>query len=77
MGILAAFVFAAQMINFPVVGGTSGHLVGGALVAILIGPWASVLVMTCVCTVVLMAAAKWVAGMGRLSNEPNGRMNSD
>jgi cobalt/nickel transport system permease protein len=48
MGILAAFVFAAQMINFPVAGGTSGHLLGGLLVAILIGPWAAVLVMTTV-----------------------------
>jgi cobalt/nickel transport system permease protein len=48
MGILAAFVFAAQMINFPVTGGTSGHLLGGALVAILLGPWAAVLVMTAV-----------------------------
>jgi len=48
MGILAAFVFAAQMINFPVAGGTSGHLLGGALVAILLGPWAAVLVMTSV-----------------------------
>lgn len=48
MGILAAFVFAAQMINFPVLGGTSGHLLGGVLVAILLGPWASVLMMTCV-----------------------------
>ncbi|MCC7206828.1 MAG: energy-coupling factor ABC transporter permease [Anaerolineae bacterium] len=48
MGILAAFVFAAQMINFPVAGGTSGHLLGGALVAILIGPWAASLVMTAV-----------------------------
>lgn len=48
MGILAAFVFAAQMINFPVAGGTSGHLLGGALIAVLLGPWATVLVMTCV-----------------------------
>lgn len=51
MGILAAFVFAAQMINFPVVGGTSGHLLGGTLVAILLGPWAATLVMTSVITV--------------------------
>jgi cobalt/nickel transport system permease protein len=50
MGILAAFVFAAQMINFPVAGGTSGHLLGGTLVAILLGPWAAVLVMTSVVT---------------------------
>ncbi|MCC6804964.1 MAG: energy-coupling factor ABC transporter permease [Anaerolineae bacterium] len=48
MGILAAFVFAAQMINFPVAGGTSGHLLGGALIAVLLGPWTTVLVMTCV-----------------------------
>lgn len=48
MGILAAFVFAAQMLNFPVAGGTSGHLLGSALVAILIGPWAMIIVMACV-----------------------------
>ncbi len=48
MGILAAFIFAAQMINFPVAGGTSGHLLGGALAAILMGPWAAVLIMTSV-----------------------------
>ncbi|MBI5960630.1 MAG: energy-coupling factor ABC transporter permease, partial [Chloroflexi bacterium] len=51
MGILAAFVFAAQMINFPVAGGTSGHLLGGTLVAILLGPWAAVLVMTSVVSI--------------------------
>src|SRR5210317_1239568 len=48
MGIMAAFIFAAQMINFPVAGGTSGHLLGGALAAIILGPWAGMLVMTCV-----------------------------
>jgi cobalt/nickel transport system permease protein len=48
MGVLAAFIFAAQMLNFPVIGGTSGHLVGAALAAIFLGPWAGVLVMTCV-----------------------------
>jgi len=48
MGILAAFIFAAQMLNFPILGGTSGHLIGAALAAILLGPWAAVLVMTCV-----------------------------
>jgi cobalt/nickel transport system permease protein len=51
MGVLAAFVFAAQMINFPVAGGTSGHLIGGTLTAILVGPWAAVLVMTTVVAV--------------------------
>jgi len=48
MGIMAAFIFAAQMINFPVAGGTSGHLLGGALAAIVLGPWAAILVMTSV-----------------------------
>lgn len=48
MGVLAAFVFAAQMLNFPVAGGTSGHLLGATLVAIFLGPWAMMIVMTCV-----------------------------
>jgi cobalt/nickel transport system permease protein len=48
MGIMAAFIFAAQMINFPVLGGTSGHLLGGVLAAITLGPWAGMLVMTAV-----------------------------
>lgn len=48
MGIMAAFVFAAQMLNFPVAGGTSGHFLGGALAAIMLGPWAGILVMTAV-----------------------------
>jgi cobalt/nickel transport system permease protein len=48
MGVLAAFIFAAQMMNFPVAGGTSGHMLGGALAAILLGPWAAIIVMTSV-----------------------------
>jgi cobalt/nickel transport system permease protein len=48
MGVMAAFVLAAQMLNFPVLGGTSGHLVGGALLAILLGPMAGFLTMTTV-----------------------------
>lgn len=48
MGVLAAFIFAAQMLNFPVAGGTSGHFVGAALAAILLGPWAGLLIMSCV-----------------------------
>ncbi len=47
-GLTAAFVFAAQMINFPVGVGTSGHLMGGALAAVLVGPWTAVLVMSVV-----------------------------
>ena len=46
MGVMAAFIFAAQMLNFPVAGGTSGHLLGGALAAITLGPWAGMLAMT-------------------------------
>lgn len=48
MGILGAFIFAAQAINFPVAAGTSGHLLGGALAAILMGPWAASLMMAAV-----------------------------
>ena len=51
MGVMAAFIFAAQMFNFPVAGGTSGHLLGGVLAAILLGPWAGTLVMACVVAV--------------------------
>jgi cobalt/nickel transport system permease protein len=42
-GLVAAFVFAAQMLNFPVGAGTSGHLLGGALAAVLVGPWTATL----------------------------------
>ena len=48
MGVMGAFIFAAQMLNFPVAGGTSGHLIGAALAAILLGPWAATIVMACV-----------------------------
>jgi cobalt/nickel transport system permease protein len=51
LGVTAAFIFAAQMFNFQVVGGTSGHLLGGVLAAVLLGPWAGTLVMTCVVAV--------------------------
>lgn len=47
-GLVAAFVFALQMLNFPVAGGTSGHLMGGVLAAVLIGPWTGLLAVTCV-----------------------------
>jgi cobalt/nickel transport system permease protein len=48
LGLSAAFLFAAQMVNFPVAGGTSGHLLGGVLVAALLGPAAGVVVLTAV-----------------------------
>ena len=51
LGLAAAFVFAAQMLNFPVAGGTSGHLIGGVLAATLLGPSAAVIVLTSVLVV--------------------------
>jgi cobalt/nickel transport system permease protein len=45
MGVLSAFVFAAQMVNLPNVGGTSSHFLGGTLVGVLLGPWAGLVVM--------------------------------
>jgi cobalt/nickel transport system permease protein len=51
MGVMAAFIFAAQMFNFPVAGGTSGHLLGGVLAAVLLGPWVGTLVMASVIAV--------------------------
>ncbi len=51
MGVLAATIFAGQMLNFSVTGGTSGHLLGAALATILLGPWAAVVVMTTVVSI--------------------------
>jgi cobalt/nickel transport system permease protein len=51
MGVMGAFIFAAQMLNFPIAGGTSGHLIGAALAAVLLGPWAAAIVMSCVLTI--------------------------
>lgn len=48
MGVMAAFIFAAQMLNFPVFGGTSGHLLGATLAVVMLGPWPAVLVMTAI-----------------------------
>jgi cobalt/nickel transport system permease protein len=48
MGLVGAFIFAAQMFNFPVAAGTSGHLLGGVLAGYLLGPWAGTIVMTTV-----------------------------
>lgn len=50
-GMTAAFVFAVQMMNFPVAAGTSGHLMGGVLAAVLVGPWVAVLCLTTVLVV--------------------------
>lgn len=48
IALMGAFIFAAQMINFPVMGATSGHFLGGALAAMLFGPWVGVILMSCV-----------------------------
>jgi cobalamin biosynthesis protein CbiM len=58
-GLTAAFVFAAQMLNFPVAAGTSGHLLGGTLAAILVGPYTGVL---CVSVVLLVQALLFADG---------------
>ena len=51
MGVMAAFILAAQMFNLQIPGGTSGHLLGGVLAAILLGPYAGTIVMACVISV--------------------------
>lgn len=58
-GLVAAFVFAAQMLNFPVAAGTSGHLLGGALAAILVGPYTGAL---CVAVVLMVQAIFFADG---------------
>ncbi|MGW2045151.1 energy-coupling factor ABC transporter permease [Streptomyces sp. NPDC001858] len=58
-GLVAAFIFAVQMLNFPVAAGTSGHLLGGALAAILVGPYTAVL---CVSVVLLMQGILFADG---------------
>jgi cobalt/nickel transport system permease protein len=63
MGVMAAFVFASQMLNFPIIGGTSGHLVGGALLGILLGPMAGFLTMA----TVLIAQALFLQDGGLLA----------
>src|SRR6478609_4952343 len=58
-GLVAAFIFAVQMLNFPVASGTSGHLLGGALAAVLVGPWTAVL---CTSTVFLVQCLLFADG---------------
>jgi cobalt/nickel transport system permease protein len=57
LGVLAAFIFAAQMLNFPIAGGTSGHFLGATLAAVLLGPWLACLVMAVVIGVQAFAFA--------------------
>lgn len=64
-GVVAAFVFAAQMFNFPVASGTTGHLIGGALAAILLGPWLGTLVVAVVVIVqALLFADGGISALG-------------
>ena len=58
-GLVSAFVFALQMLNFPVASGTSGHLLGGALAAVLVGPWVGSL---CIAIVLLVQALLFADG---------------
>lgn len=58
-GLVAAFVFAVQMLNFPVLPGVSGHLLGGALATLLVGPWLAIL---CVSVVLLVQALMFADG---------------
>src|SRR5829696_3245662 len=62
LGVTGAFVFAAQMLNFPVVGGTSGHFLGAALATILLGPWLASLVLA-----VVLATQSFVFADGGVS----------
>jgi cobalt/nickel transport system permease protein len=58
-GLVSAFVFALQMLNFPVASGTSGHLIGGALAAVLVGPWTACL---CIAVVLLVQGLLFADG---------------
>jgi cobalt/nickel transport system permease protein len=65
LGVTGAFVFAAQMLNFPVAGGTSGHFLGAALAALLLGPWTACVVMAVVLgTQALLFADGGVTALG-------------
>jgi cobalt/nickel transport system permease protein len=62
LGVTGAFVFAAQMLNFPVAGGTSGHFLGAALATILLGPW-----LACLVLAVVLASQSFVFADGGVS----------
>lgn len=63
-GLTAAFVFAAQLVNFPVAAGTTGHLMGGAMAAVLLGPWVGLLVVAVVVIVQVFFADGGVTALG-------------
>ena len=61
-GLVAAYIFAVQMLNFPVAAGTSGHLLGGVLAAVLVGPWAG-----CICVAVVLVVQSLLFADGGLT----------
>lgn len=63
-GLVAAFIFAAQMLNFPVAAGTSGHLIGGVLAAVLVGPWAAAICLAVVLGVQALFADGGLTALG-------------
>ncbi|CAN5669326.1 hypothetical protein BH20ACT2_BH20ACT2_05170 [soil metagenome] len=63
-GLTAAFIFAVQMLNFPVAGGTSGHLLGGVLAAVLVGPWAGAMCLAVVLGVQALFADGGLTALG-------------
>ena len=73
LGVLAAFIFAAQMLNFPIAGGTSGHFLGATLAAVLLGPWLACLVMAVVIDVQAFAFADGGITRARRERAQHGR----
>jgi cobalt/nickel transport system permease protein len=63
-GLVAAYIFAVQMLNFPVAAGTSGHLLGGVLAAVLVGPWAGAICVAVVLLVQSMLADGGLTALG-------------
>jgi cobalt/nickel transport system permease protein len=63
-GLVAAYIFAVQMLNFPVAAGTSGHLLGGVLAAVLVGPWAGAICVAVVLTVQALFADGGLTALG-------------
>lgn len=64
MGLTATYVFAVQMLNFPVASGTSGHLLGGALAAVLVGPWRASICLAVVLAVQALFADGGLTALG-------------
>ncbi|HZA84107.1 MAG TPA: energy-coupling factor ABC transporter permease [Actinomycetes bacterium] len=63
-GLVAAYIFAVQMLNFPVAAGTSGHLLGGVLAAVLVGPWAGAICVAVVLVVQSLFADGGLTALG-------------